>query len=313
MINYYRTDNNVLRELQECAEGAWIKLTGPTNEELGAIANRFDIDITDIRAALDDEESARIHLEDGYTLILEDIPMTEIRNNTEAYTTIPLGIIVTPQNIITVCASETPILNYFINNPVKEFSTKKQMRFVYQILYQSSASYQMHLRTIDRKRVQIEGRIYKNTEDADLISLYELESNLVYFATSLRGNAMVLERLTRYERIKQYPEDKEFLDDVIIEHKQAIEMTQIYRDIINGTRELLSTIINNRMNNIMKYLAAITIVMSIPTIISGLYGMNVNTEGMPFAGSIAGFGVICMMTAVICTALVIVFRKKKMF
>lgn len=280
MINYYRTDNNVLRELQECAEGAWIKLTGPTNEELGAIANRFDIDITDIRAALDDEESARIHLEDGYTLILEDIPMTEIRNNTEAYTTIPLGILLTPHNIITVCASETPILNYFINNPVKEFSTKKQMRFVYQILYQSSASYQMHLRTIDRRRVQIEARIYKNTEDADLISLYELESNLVYFATSLRGNAMVLERLTRYERIKQYPEDKEFLDDVIIEHKQAIEMTQIYRDIINGTRELLSTIINNRMNNIMKYLAAITIVMSIPTIVSSFYGMNIG-GGMP--------------------------------
>ena len=135
---------------------------------------------------------------------------------------------------------------------------------------------------------------------------------MVYFATSLRSNGLILERLTRYSRIKQYPEDKELLEDVIIENKQAIEMTQIYRDIINGTRELLSTVINNRLNNVMKFLASITIVMAIPTIISGLYGMNVNAEGMPLSGSPWGFAIICGMTLLICIMTLFILKKRKM-
>ena len=118
----------------------------------------------------------------------------------------------------------------------------------------------------------------KATEDKDLIDLHELESNLVYFATSLSANKVVLERLTRYERIKQYVEDTELLNDVIVETRQAIEMTNIYKDINNGTRQLLSTMINNRLNNMMKFLTSITLVMAIPTIISGIYGMNVNAN-----------------------------------
>jgi magnesium transporter len=122
----------------------------------------------------------------------------------------------------------------------------------------------------------------------------------------------VLDRLTRYGRLRQYEEDQELLDDVIIENKQAIEMTQIYRDIINGTRELLSTVINNRLNNAMKYLAAITIVMSIPTIISGLWGMNVAGEWMPLSATPFGFGIICLITLVICVIAWIILRKRKM-
>ena len=172
--------------------------------------------------------------------------------------------------------------------------------------------YQSLLRSIDRKRTEIEERIDRNTEDVDLIDLHELESNLVYFATSLRANSVVLDRLNRYGRLRQYSEDQELLEDVIIENKQAIEMTQIYRDIINGTRELMSAVINNRLNNVMKYLAAITIVMSIPTIISGLWGMNVNGKWMPLSNTPYGFGIICILTLVICIAVMIILHKRKM-
>lgn len=113
----------------------------------------------------------------------------------------------------------------------------------------------------------------------ELIDLHELESNLVYFDTSLRANKVVLDRLMRYSRIKKYPEDQDLLDDVVVENQQAIEMTRIYRDIIQGTRELLSSLMDNRLNSAMKYLASITIVMAIPTIISGIYGMNVSENG----------------------------------
>ena len=172
--------------------------------------------------------------------------------------------------------------------------------------------YQSLLRSIDRKRTEIEEKINESTEDVDLIDLHELESNLVYFATSLRANGVVLDRLTRYTRIRTYPEDRELLDDVIIENRQAIEMTAIYRDIINGTRDLLSSVINNRLNNAMKYLASITIVMSIPTIISGMWGMNVSGKWMPLATAPHGFAIISIATVIICVISMIILHKRKM-
>lgn len=312
MINIYRTDNRIISEIDQFDTGAWVKLTAPSLEECAEISDRFHMDIADVRAALDDEESSRINLEDEYTLILVDIPSAEMRNNRHSYTTIPLGILITEDVVITVCAEETAVLRSFVEQRVRDFSTKKQMRFTYQILYNACMVYQSLLRSIDRKRTEIEERIDQNTEDVDLIDLHELESNLVYFATSLRANGVVLDRLTRYGRLRQYSEDQELLEDVIIENRQAIEMTQIYRDIINGTRELMSTVINNRLNNVMKYLAAITIVMSIPTIISGLWGMNVGGKWMPFSSTPHGFAIICVITLLLCIVVMLWLRKKKM-
>ena len=312
MINIYRTDNRIISEIDQFDTGAWVQLTAPSLEECAEISDRFHMDIADVRAALDDEESSRINLEDEYTLILVDIPSAEMRNNRHSYTTIPLGILIAEDVVITVCAEETAVLRSFVEQRVRDFSTKKQMRFTYQILYNACMVYQSLLRSIDRKRTEIEERIDQNTEDVDLIDLHELESNLVYFATSLRANGVVLDRLTRYGRLRQYSEDQELLEDVIIENRQAIEMTQIYRDIINGTRELMSTVINNRLNNVMKYLAAITIVMSIPTIISGLWGMNVGGKWMPFSSTPHGFAIICVITLLLCIVVMLWLRKKKM-
>ena len=313
MIKFYRTDHKVLSEITEYEDNMWVCMTKPTVDETKLIAEDFEIDLADVRAALDDEESSRVEVEDGYTLILVDIPSIEMRNEREAYTTIPLGIILVKDILITVCAEDTPVLDAFIESKVKEFSTKKRMRFMYQILYRNCMTYQHYLRVMDRRRNLIEQRIQDETEDADLIDLHELESNLVYFATSLRANGVVLDKLARYSSIKQYPEDQELLDDVMVENKQAIEMTGIYRDIISGTRELMTTIINNRLNNIMKFLAAITIVMAIPTIISGIYGMNVSGKWMPLAETPYGFYIVCDIIVLICIIIALILKKKKMF
>lgn len=312
MLSFYRTDEGLIHEIAEFEPGCWVKLTAPSLEECTYVSETFHMDIADVRAALDDEESSRISMEEDYTLILVDIPTAEERNNRHTYTTIPLGILTQEDVLVTVCAEETSVLRSFIDRRVREFSTKKQMRFTYQILYNSSMVYQSLLRSIDRKRTEIEEKINDNTEDSDLIDLHELESNLVYFATSLRANSLVLDRLNRYGRLKLYEEDQELLEDVIIENRQAIEMTGIYRDIINGTRELMSTVINNRLNNVMKYLAAVTIVMSIPTIISGLWGMNVAPEWMPLSKTPFGFGLICLGTLIICVITLLILRKKRM-
>ena len=313
MITLYKTDNGIIQEVSQFSSDIWVKMVSPSNEETNQISQKYNIDIDHMKAALDNDESARVEIEDDYTLILVDIPVAEKRGEYNEYTTVPLGVILTEDAIITVCARDTQILKTFVQRKMKDFSTKKRMRFLYQILFNIATQFQTDLRKIDKKRTEIERHITDITEDRELIELHELESNLVYFATSLRANGLILERLTRYTRIKQYPEDKELLEDVIIENKQAIEMTQIYRDIINGTRELMSTVINNRLNNVMKYLASITIVMAIPTIISGLFGMNVLGEGIPFAGSPWGFAIICGITFILCVITVIVLKKRKMF
>ena len=313
MRTIYKTDNGILSQKEAFEPDVWINLMSPNMEEMTEVADYFDIDIADVRAALDEEESSRVQMEDGYTLILVDIPFEEIRNEQRAYTTIPLGILLVQSAIITVCGDDTVILNYFYNNRMRGFSTKKKMRFVYQILLRATNLYQALLRAIDKKRSEVEKRVgSETTEDKDLINLHELETNLVYFATSLSANKVVLDRLTRYERIKQYPEDKELLDDVIVENRQAIEMTNIYRDIIHGSRELVSTIINNRLNNVMKFLTSITLVMAIPTIISGIYGMNVSGKWMPLSATPHGFLIICVIITAICVLALFILKRRKM-
>jgi magnesium transporter len=312
MLTIYKTDEGIIKTMPDYDDGVWVRLVEPTRAELTSVAGQYSIDVADLATALDDEESARISLEDGYTLIIADIPSSEVRHEKKMYTTIPMGIVLKQNAIITICREESPIIEYFARGKQRDFSTKKKMRFVYQILFRSASMYQACLRSIDRKRVEIEERADKDMKDGDVIDLHELESTLVYFATSLRSNSVVLERLRRYKRIEQYPEDMELLEDVMVEYQQAIEMTVIYRDIVDGTRELLSSVMNNKLNNVMKYLTSITLVMAIPSVISGVYGMNMDTEWMPFATVPYGFEIVCGIIIIICVVILWILRKKRM-
>ena len=312
MLAIYETVNRRLTRADEIEEGTWICLTAPSQEEIREVAATLDIEPADVQAALDPEESARISLEDGYTVIIVDIPLKVDGAAEGVYTTIPLGILLTQTTITTVCSVDTPVLSDFASCGVRGFSTKKKMRFVYQILYRAATMYQQELRLIDRRRQEIEKNLTGTLRDSDLMELHGLESTLVYFATSLRANSTVLDRLTRYKRLEQYPDDMELLDDVIVEIRQAIEMTSIYRDDIKGTRELFSSILDNRLNNAMKYLTSVTLLMAVPTVISGLYGMNVDIDGMPFSGSDYGFVIVCLLTLAICGIAAWVLHKKHM-
>ena len=312
MLAIYETVNRRLTRADEIEEGTWICLTAPSQEEIREVAATLDIEPADVQAALDPEESARISLEDGYTVIIVDIPLKVDGAAEGVYTTIPLGILLTQTTITTVCSVDTPVLSDFASCRGRGFSTKKKMRFVYQILYRAATMYQQELRMIDRRRQEIEKNLTGTLRDSDLMELHGLESTLVYFATSLRANSTVLDRLTRYKRLEQYPDDMELLDDVIVEIRQAIEMTSIYRDDIKGTRELFSSILDNRLNNAMKYLTSVTLLMAVPTVISGLYGMNVDIDGMPFSGSDYGFVIVCLLTLAICGIAAWVLHKKHM-
>ncbi len=312
MLNIFKTEDHVITQLQKFEEGIWIQLIDPTSEELSLVSETYQIEPDDLASALDPEETARIALEDEYTLILMDLPFPEVRHHKTMYTTMPLGILVLSDVVITVCRQKTPILEEFVHGRVREFSSKKKMKFVYQICLRSASIYQLSLRQIDKQRTEVEERVGDKTQDSDLVDLHELESTLVYFSTSLRANIGVIERLRRYKRLEQYDDDMDLLEDVLVEYQQAIEMAAIYRDIIDGTRDLLYSIIDTRTNRVMKYLTSITLVIAIPTVISGIYGMNLDEEWMPFAKTPYGFGIVCLIIAVICAVVLFILRKKKM-
>ena len=308
MLQIFQTVEDELQENEQFSEGCWAALTKPTNEELQQVVQETGIDIDDLRAPLDDEERSRIEQEDDYVVVLVDIPSLDEKDR---YVTIPLGIYMTKQLIVTVCLEETPVLKAFMNNRVKEFFTFKRTRFVFQILYRNATSYLRYLRIIDRKSEQSEEKLHISQKNKELIELLELEKSLVYFTTSLRSNETVLEKLLRTEKVKKYPEDEELLEDVIVENKQAIEMANIYSGILSGMMDAFASVISNNLNVVMKFLSTVTIVMSIPTMIASFYGMNF--DNIPLGHSPYGFFIITACTLVITSLVVLFFKKKNLF
>lgn len=313
MMKIFRTMEDGIRQVSEIQEGCWVALSDPTASEILSISNEYGIDMEDLRAPLDEEERSRIVVEDDYTLILVDIPVIEERNDKEWYVTIPLGIILTEKVIFTVCLEETTILTAFMDGRVRNFFTYKKTRFILQILYKNATLFLHYLRIIDKKSEVIEKNLHESQKNYELIELLELEKSLVYFTTSLRSNEVVLERLLKSESIKKYPEDTDLLEDVIIENKQAIEMANIYSGILNGMVDAFASIISNNLNIVMKFLATVTIVMSIPTMIFSAYGMNVSGVGMPFANSPYGFVIVIAISLLCSIAVAIIFSKKNLF
>jgi magnesium transporter len=311
MIDIFKTTEGTLQKQTKITEGSWVAMTDPSATELLEIAEATGIEIDHLRAPLDEEERARIEVEDKYTLILVDIPTLEKRNEKDRYVTIPLGIIVAEEFLITVCLVETPILKCFIDGRVRDFFTYKRTRFILQILYRNASTFLQQLRTIDRKSDEIERKLHISTQNRELIELLELEKSLVYFTTSLRSNEVVFEKMLKLETIKHYPEDEDLLEDLIIENKQAIEMANIYNGILTGIMGTFASIISNNQNIVMKFLAAITIVLSIPTMIASFYGMNF--VEIPGKDNPLGFYIITCAALIIACIIVFIFRKKKVF
>lgn len=311
MVNYYVTDGGRLRELDDLEPGAWVNLCAPTEEELARVGAALDIDTDLLRAALDEEERSRIDFEDGHMLVLVDTPTVEAQQGRGfVYSTIPFGIILTEQNIVTVCVKENALTRAFSESPVKNFSTKKKNRMTLQLLYRNATLFLFYLREVDKASMRVENELHISMKNKELIQMLGLEKSLVYFSTSLKGNEIVLEKLLRMDFVKAYPDDTELLEDVIIENKQAIEMSIIYRDILSGTMDAFASVISNNLNIVMKLLAAITIILTVPGIVFALWGTNVP---LPFEGSPFGFWIILgIATALTSAAVWVMYRKRWM-
>ena len=313
MTKIYLTQDGVTDIIAEPTKDCWICMTNPSEEEREVIQNLYNLDPDDLSAALDEEETSRIEVEDNYTLILVDIPTVEVRNNKNRYVTIPLGIIHTSDAIITVCLEDTPLLNLFAGRKGNQFSTHMKSRFIFQILFANAKLYLRYLRSINNQSETLEKSLHDSTENSSLIEMMELGKSLLYFTTSLKATDNLLDKLTKTATIKKYPEDEELLEDVIVENHQALEMSEIYSGILNGMMDAYASIISNNMNVVQKFIAVATVVLSIPNIVFGAYGMNLALEGMPLARSPYAFALIIVISIILSYIVYLYFEKKKMY
>lgn len=316
MVKMYSTEieGNIMRETREYKRGNWINIVAPTDDEIKEVCQKLKIKEDFIRYSLDWEEKARIDQEEeeGTILFIIDIPIIEKdkKNQTEEYTTMPLGIIVVRDDyFITVSIKKNQIIEELERNKQKSVITYKKTRMLLQIFYKNSSEYLKYLTKINKETEIAESVLKTSQKNKELLTMLSLEKSLVYFTTSLKSNEIVMEKTLRGKIIKLYEEDEDILEDAIIENKQAIEMAQIYSNILNGTMDAYASIISNNLNGVMKFLTSITIIIAIPTLISGYWGMNVR---VPFEENPLGFIIVIAISIIIAVITMIWLKKKGM-
>ncbi len=287
MIEYFKSDARLLSPLYEFEPGCWVNLVRPTSDEIAHVLATTGVEEDFLRAALDPEESSRVELEEDQTLLIVDIPTLEESNveqdESKIFGTLPMGIIVLPNTVITVCLQDTTVLRGIAQNKVRDIHTAMRTRFVLQILLRVAGLFLRNLRMIERDFTKIERRLYDSLKNEELIQLLGLSKSLVYFSASLKGNEVTMEKMLRGRILKLYEDDRDLLEDALIEIRQAIEMAGIYSSILAGTMDAYASVVSNNLNIIMKVLTVITIIMTIPNIIFGFYGMNITGNDLPFA------------------------------
>lgn len=287
LLSYYKTINGRITPIDNCENGCWINCVAPTEAEINSLIKDFNIEPEFVRAALDEEESSHIDSEAGNTLLIVDIPVVQKQEKNFSYITIPLAIIIIDKHIITICLKDNPIIGEFEDGVIKNIETQFKTQFVLNMMLRITTKYLQYLKQIDKITHHAEQELRKSMKNKELMQLLEIEKSLVYFSSALKSNEITMQKIIRGRLIKLYNEDQDLLDDVLIEVRQAIEMSTIYLNILSSTMDAFSSIISNNLNITMKILASITLIISIPTVISGLYGMNIVAENspIPFAES----------------------------
>ncbi len=282
MLEILKTVNDVTRVQAELSDGCWINVVSPNTDEVDYLINIIGVDENFIMSAIDTEETSRIDIEDDQTLIVVDVPtMGDSTEVSVPYTTIPMSVIFIKKYIITITLKRHSFLADMAAGQDRNVVTHMHTRFVLQVLYKIAKRYLSYLKEIDKMSSYTEKQLHQSLKNREIISLFGIEKSLVYFSTSLKTIELMLNKISRGRVIKMYEEDRDFLDDVIIETSQAREMCIIYTRTLNSTMDAYASIISNNLNITMRTLTSITLVAAVPTVISGLYGMNIE-NGMPF-------------------------------
>lgn len=280
MINFYTYTNGKMTLSNEYSEGCWVSVVSPTPQEIKELIEDYGIDSGFVKSSLDEEESSRIEREDDQTLIIIDTPVsTTDKDDTKIFYTMPMGIIITETNVFTVSLNNAQIIEEAVRGTIRNLRPEFKTRFVLQLLLRIAAMFLYYLKQIDKISSLAEQQLHNAMKNELLMQLLALEKSLVYFSTSLKANEATIEKIFRGRVMKLYDEDQDLLEDVLIEMKQAIEMASIYTGILSSMTGSFSSVISNNLNIVMWRLTIVTIIMQIPNMIFGFYGMN--TAGLP--------------------------------
>jgi magnesium transporter len=277
MLTIYKTTEQGLEQLDSMANGTWVKAVDPTPEEIQQLID-WGIDADYINYSLDLDEMPRMERDEDYTFILIRIPHRQPDSDIP-YITIPLGIMIRGNTIVTICRYDKEMFKVLANGKYRLLKTGKRYRFALYIFLETATRYLTHLREINRMTEAIEDQLQKSTRNREVLELLKYQKSLTYFATALRSNEVMMERVQRTQIFNYYEDDQDLLEDVLTENQQAIQMTNINTEILSSMMDAFASIISNNLNGVMKALAAITIIINVPAVVAAFYGMNVALPG----------------------------------
>ena len=313
MLEFYKTFDNVTKKIEHPEHGCWISAVSPSQEETNFLINEIGVLPEFIKASLDEEESSHIDNDEdaGQTLVIVDYPNADedenTSDNTLLYTTLPIGVVIMKGYLVTISLYDNLNIEDMASGRIKGMHTDLKTRFLLLLMLKISQRFLVYLRQIDRISSRTEKSLHQSMKNKELIQMLGLEKSLVYFSTSLKTDEVTLNKIMRGRLIKLYEDDQDLLEDVLIEIHQAIEMCNIYSNILSGTMDAFASVISNNLNIVMKILTVITIVMAIPNIIFSFYGMNV--EGLP----VPLWWFPTLLAIIACIIATIIFMKKDMF
>lgn len=308
MVKYFFTaDGGELKRTENFIENCWVDMVNPTDDECEDVAALCGVPEDMIKAALDEEERARSEFDEGCSMFVIDSPIIEEGVNGDSYTSLPLAIIYNSKCIITVCLKGNTVLKDFITGRDRVFCDRP-VHFALKFMLGNAKRFLYCLKQIDRKTHRIQNEMLKAMRNAEIMQLLDLQNSLVYFSTSLNSNERVHEKFSKTEAVTTLEEYQDIYDDLSIENKQAIETCNIYKNILSVTMDAYGSVISNNANETMKKLTIITILLAVPTMIAGFWGMNMPVpfqEGYSFYQT--GWFWLVVFAAVMMTAVIAVF------
>lgn len=310
MVQIFRTDKGQLLELTEPTEGCWINITNPTAEDKTWVEANIPYLEEYIGDSLDTDEQSRVEKDEDFTVIVMRIPHFQGREFDPPFTTMPLLVFFDGKQIVTVCKEENVVIQEFLKERIKGFNTAKRNTFLLQIMFKTANKYLLHLRNINKIVDQLEDELENSLRNREIMALLRFEKVLIYYTTALRTNEAMMERLKRMRIFKEYEDDEDLLEDLLIENQQAIEMTNITRQVLSQLMNAYSSVINNNMNNVIKFLTLVTICLSVPTLITSFYGMNVH---LPLQDNNNAVYIIISLCVLAVTTMAIFFYRKRWF
>jgi len=277
MLNIYKTTEEGLEKIDGMVNGAWANVVDPTPEEMEKLMD-WGMEMDYINYSLDQDEMARMERDEEYTFILLRIPIHRPDSDVP-YATVPLGIMILGNKIITVCRYDSDIFRVLATGKYRLLKTGKRYRLALYIFLETAARYLNLLREINRATELVEDQLQKSTRNREVLELLKYQKCLTYFATALRSNEVMMERVQKTQLFNYYEEDQDLLEDVLTENQQAIQMNGIATEILSGMMDAFASIISNNLNGVMKALAALTIILNMPSLVAAFYGMNVALPG----------------------------------